>query len=66
MSKWYKLQSNEWVLSSPNIPTLDTVLIYSGMGLIEDTSVSEGRGTTKPFQITGHPSVKAKDIIAYF
>ena len=66
MSKWYKIQDNEWVLSSPNVPTLDIVLIYSGLGLFEGTSVSEGRGTTKPFQMTGNPNVNARDILNYF
>jgi uncharacterized protein YbbC (DUF1343 family) len=34
MSKLYKIQDNEWVMSSPNIPTMDIVYIYSGLGLI--------------------------------
>lgn len=66
MSKLYEIQDNEWVMSSPNIPTMDIVYIYSGLGLIEDTSVSEGRGTTKPFQMTGYPKVNARDILEYF
>lgn len=66
MSSWYELVENEWVLASPNVPTLDTVLMYSGMGIIEATSVSNGRGTTKPFQITGNPNVNAADILNYF
>jgi len=45
---------------------MDTVFLYSGIGLIEDTSVSEGRGTTKPFQLTGNPNVNARDILNYF
>jgi uncharacterized protein YbbC (DUF1343 family) len=66
MAEWYFIQDNEWVLSSPNIPTLDIVFIYSGLGLLEDTSVSAGRGTTKPFQITGNPNVNARDVLKYF
>jgi uncharacterized protein YbbC (DUF1343 family) len=66
MSQWYIIQDNEWVLSSPNIPTLDIVYIYSGLGLLEDTSVSEGRGTTKPFQLMGNPNVNARDLLNYF
>jgi len=42
---------------------MDVVLIYSGFGLFEGTTVSEGRGTTKPFQITGNPNVNARDIL---
>mgnify|MGYP000845464273 CR=1 FL=1 len=66
MSAWYQIQDNEWVLSSPNVPTLDTVLVYSGLGIMEDTSVSLGRGTTKPFQLTGNPGVNARDVLDYF
>jgi beta-N-acetylhexosaminidase len=66
MTEWYFIQDNEWVLSSPNVPTLDIVYIYSGLGLLEDTSVSAGRGTTKPFQMTGNPNVNARDVLTYF
>jgi uncharacterized protein YbbC (DUF1343 family) len=66
MSQWYELSEYEWVLSSPNVPTLDTVFMYAGMGIIEATSVSNGRGTTKPFQITGNPNVNADEIRGYF
>lgn len=44
-----------WIMPSPNMPTLDTALIYPGNVLFEGTNVSEGRGTTKPFQIIGAP-----------
>lgn len=66
MSQWYQIQDNEWVLSSPNVPTMDVVYIYSGLGLLEDTSISEGRGTTKPFQMMGNPNVTANNIVKYF
>jgi len=46
-----------WVLPSPNMPTPDTALVYPGMCLIEGTNVSEGRGTTRPFEIVGAPFV---------
>ncbi|WP_020578702.1 exo-beta-N-acetylmuramidase NamZ domain-containing protein [Actinopolymorpha alba] len=46
-----------WVLPSPNIPTLDTALVYPGTGLFEGTNLSEGRGTTRPFEIIGAPYV---------
>lgn len=46
-----------WVLPSPNIPTVDTATIYNGTCLFEGTSLSEGRGTTKPFEIIGAPWV---------
>jgi uncharacterized protein YbbC (DUF1343 family) len=44
-----------WVLPSPNIPTLDTAFVYPGTVLLEGTNVSEGRGTTKPFELVGAP-----------
>lgn len=42
-----------WVQPSPNMPTLDTAIVYPGMCLIEGTLMSEGRGTTKPFELVG-------------
>jgi uncharacterized protein YbbC (DUF1343 family) len=44
-----------WVLPSPNIPTLDTAIVYPGAVLFEGTVLSEGRGTTRPFEIVGAP-----------
>ncbi len=44
-----------WVLPSPNIPTVDTAFVYPGTCLFEGTNLSEGRGTTKPFEIIGAP-----------
>jgi len=46
-----------WVLPSPNMPTVATALVYPGTCLVEGTNVSEGRGTTKPFEIIGAPFV---------
>ena len=40
MSKLYSIKNNQWVLSSPNIPALDSIWAYAGMGLMEGTSVS--------------------------
>ena len=45
----------EWVLPSPNIPTLDTAFVYPGGCLVEGTNLSEGRGTTRPFELVGAP-----------
>lgn len=50
-------------MSSPNMPSLGTVHVYAGMGIIEGTSISEGRGTTKPFQLTGYPGINAKKLV---
>ncbi|MGE5815715.1 MAG: exo-beta-N-acetylmuramidase NamZ domain-containing protein, partial [Acidobacteriota bacterium] len=44
-----------WVMPSPNIPTLDSAIVYPGTVLFEGTLVSEGRGTTRPFEIIGAP-----------
>jgi uncharacterized protein YbbC (DUF1343 family) len=49
-----------WVLPSPNIPTVDTAVVYPGTVLLEGTNVSEGRGTTKPFELIGAPWVGAE------
>jgi uncharacterized protein YbbC (DUF1343 family) len=49
-----------WVLPSPNIPTLDTAIVYPGSVLFEGTNVSEGRGTTRPFELLGAPWVEAE------
>jgi uncharacterized protein YbbC (DUF1343 family) len=46
-----------WILPSPNMPTPDTAFVYPGMCLIEGTNVSEGRGTTRPFEIIGAPFI---------
>jgi uncharacterized protein YbbC (DUF1343 family) len=46
-----------WVMPSPNLPTLETALVYPGMCLVEGTGLSEGRGTTRPFEIVGAPYV---------
>jgi len=44
-----------WVLPSPNLPTLDSAIVYPGGVLFEGTVLSEGRGTTRPFEIIGAP-----------
>jgi uncharacterized protein YbbC (DUF1343 family) len=44
-----------WVMPSPNMPTLETAVVYPGMGLFEAVTISEGRGTTRPFEIVGAP-----------
>lgn len=53
-----------WVLPSPNMPTLDTALVYPGAVLFEGTLLSEGRGTTRPFEIMGAPGVDAERLAA--
>ena len=48
-----------WVMPSPNMPTLDTAIVYPGQCLLEGTNLSEGRGTTRPFEISGAPWIDA-------
>lgn len=46
-----------WAMPSPNMPTVDTAIVYPGMCLLEGTNLSEGRGTTRPFEMFGAPWV---------
>jgi uncharacterized protein YbbC (DUF1343 family) len=55
--EWYDETGLPWVMSSPNLPTLDTATVYHGQVLLEGTSLSEGRGTTRPFELFGAPWV---------
>jgi uncharacterized protein YbbC (DUF1343 family) len=52
---FYDETSLPWVMPSPNIPTLDTAIVYPGGVLFEGTMLSEGRGTTRPFELIGAP-----------
>ena len=49
--------ATHWVMPSPNMPTPDTALVYPGGCLVEGTNLSEGRGTTRPFEIVGAPFI---------
>ncbi len=53
-----------WVIPSPNLPTLESAVVYPGTVLFEGTNVSEGRGTTKPFELIGAPWVTDPDAFA--
>jgi uncharacterized protein YbbC (DUF1343 family) len=53
-----------WVMPSPNMPTLDTAIVYPGTVLFEGTLLSEGRGTTRPFELVGAPCVDAERFAA--
>lgn len=64
MSNWYRdMYFDEtglpWVMTSPNIPTPDTALVYPGTGIFGGTNVSEGVGTTRPFDFVGAPWLDA-------
>jgi uncharacterized protein YbbC (DUF1343 family) len=53
-----------WVLPSPNIPTVESTVVYPGTVLLEGTNISEGRGTTKPFELAGAPWAHPEGIAA--
>jgi uncharacterized protein YbbC (DUF1343 family) len=56
---WFDRTGLWWVQPSPNIPTLDSATVFPGTVHLEGTRMSEGRGTTRPFEIVGAPYVKA-------
>lgn len=60
---WYEQTKLPWIMPSPNMPTLDTAFVYPGMCLLEGTHISEGRGTTKPFEIFGAPYIDPEKIL---
>ncbi|MFC4751836.1 exo-beta-N-acetylmuramidase NamZ domain-containing protein [Exiguobacterium profundum] len=60
-SMMYEDTGLPFVMPSPNMPTTDTVNVYPATGLFEGTNLSEGRGTTKPFQLIGAPYIKAHE-----
>ena len=57
---WYDQTDLPWVPPSPNMPTVETATLYPGTCLIEGTNLSEGRGTTKPFEWIGAPWVDSE------
>ncbi len=60
---WFDDTQLPWVMPSPNMPTLDTAVVYPGTCLLEGTNVSEGRGTTRPFEIFGAPFIEPELLI---
>jgi len=59
---WFDQTGLPWVMPSPNMPTLHTATVYPGMCLLEGTNISEGRGTTRPFEIFGAPFINAENL----
>ncbi len=57
--QWYDQTGGPWVMPSPNMPTLDTAMVYPGGCLLEGCNLSEGRGTTRPFELWGAPFLDA-------
>ena len=52
---WFDRTGLPWVIPSPNMPTLDTAIVYPGAVLFEGTLLSEGGGATRPFELVGAP-----------
>ena len=61
---WHDQTGVPWVIPSPNMPTLDTATVYPGQVFIEGTNVSEGRGTTRPFELFGAPWIDGNRLTA--
>jgi len=57
---WFDQTGLPWVMPSPNMPSLDTAMVYPGSCLVEATNISEGRGTTRPFELVGAPWIDAR------
>jgi len=56
---WYDETDGPWVLPSPNMPTVDSASVFPGSVHLEGTQMSEGRGTTRPFELVGAPYIDA-------
>src|SRR5690606_8654862 len=61
--KFYNDYDLLWVSPSPNIPDLQSALVYPGTCLLEGTNISEGRGTENPFNTIGAPFIKSEELI---
>jgi uncharacterized protein YbbC (DUF1343 family) len=57
---WFDQTDLPWVQPSPNLPTHDSTIVYPGMVLVEGTCLSEGRGTTRPFELVGAPFIRSR------
>ncbi|HXJ82183.1 MAG TPA: exo-beta-N-acetylmuramidase NamZ domain-containing protein [Candidatus Methylomirabilis sp.] len=60
--QWFDQTGLPWVSPSPNIRSLLEALLYSGIGLLEATNLSVGRGTDTPFEVVGAPWIKAQEL----
>ncbi|MBI4966170.1 MAG: DUF1343 domain-containing protein [Desulfomonile tiedjei] len=63
-SEYFDETGIPWVLPSPNMPLVETAVVYPGQVVLEGTNVSEGRGTTRPFEIFGSPYLEPDDLLA--
>jgi len=62
---WFDSTSLAWINPSPNLRSLTEATLYPGVGLVEGTNVSVGRGTDTPFEVLGAPWVHARELAAY-
>jgi uncharacterized protein YbbC (DUF1343 family) len=60
---WFDYTGLPWVPPSPNMPTLETATLYPGLCLVEATTLSEGRGTTRPFHLVGAPWIDSDNLV---
>lgn len=60
---WFDEAGLPWIMPSPNMPTLETAIVYPGMCLLEGTVLSEGRGTTRPFEVFGAPFIDPDSLV---
>ena len=63
-SSWWDATGLPWVPPSPNMPSLETAALYPGLCLVEATTLSEGRGTTRPFHLVGAPGLDPETLTA--
>ncbi len=61
---WFDETGLPWAPPSPNLPTLDSAILYPGTCLVEGTNLSEGRGSTRPFELFGAPWIDPEDLAA--
>jgi uncharacterized protein YbbC (DUF1343 family) len=62
---WFDSTGLTWVNTSPNLRDLNEATLYPGVGMIEGTNVSVGRGTDTPFEVVGSPWIKGGELAAY-
>ena len=62
---WFDATNLDWVNPSPNMRSLTEATLYPGVGLLETTNVSVGRGTNTPFEVVGAPWIKGQELAAY-
>jgi uncharacterized protein YbbC (DUF1343 family)/CubicO group peptidase (beta-lactamase class C family) len=62
---WFDSTAVAWVNPSPNLRSLNEATLYPGVGMIEGTNVSVGRGTDTPFEVVGAPWIKGRELAAY-